>query len=319
MTTNNSADHSNDTRQIAEEIIEASPSFAIRVTGDNGQWKTLFITKNVSKYGYTRDDFMSGRVTMMDIIHPEDLPGLVASINDQESRGNFKYNHIYRILTKDKKAVWISDDSTVVHDAAGNYLHSDCIISDYTETKLHIEKIEDYYRQHRVLKEILQGLHDADTDKAVQIILDSTGVYLDISRVILFEDSPDHQQCKAIHEWCNTGVSSMGEFTINYLKDIPEIHHDLHEKGFRIVNYGDIPKNSTDEFNEEGVVAAAIFSVFINQEHFGFICFDECVKKRVWQEDTIRFLQTVSNLVAPAIIRKRNEELTKSLEEKNRR
>ncbi len=302
-----------DTRHIAEEIIEASPSIAIRVVGENGRWQTRFITKNVAKYGYTRADFLSGRIAWADIVHPDDLPGLVASIEDFESRGVYRYNNIYRIVKANGGEAWVSDDSTVVCDADGRVIYSDCIISDYTETKRHIEKIEDHYRQQRVLKEILLGLHDADTDHALQIILDSTGVYLDISRVLLFEDAPDHLTCRAIHEWCNTDVSSMGDFVIDYRQDIPEIWHDLNEKGYRIVNYGEIPRDSTKEFDDEGVIAAAIFAVYVNGEQFGFICFDECVKHRHWPDDTIRFLQNVAKLVAPAIIRKRSEELMKRM------
>ncbi len=308
-----SINDTNEARRIAEEIIEASPAIAIRVTGENGNWKTKFVTKNIAKFGYTRDEMMSGRVTWMDIVHPDDLPGLVASIDDFESRGVYKYNNIYRIKKKDGVYAWVSDDSTVVCDADGKVLYSDCIIGDYTETKRHIEKIEDHYRQQRVLKEILLGLHDADADKAVQIILDSTGVYLDISRVLLFEDAPDHLTCRVIHEWCNTDISSMGERSIDYERDIPEVWRDLREKGYRIVNYGEVPRNDSQEFADEGVIAAAIFSVYVNNRHFGFICFDECVKKRFWPDDTIRFLQNAAKLVAPAIMRKRSEEMIKTL------
>lgn len=291
-------------RVIAEEIIEASPSIAIRVTGENGKWMTRFITKNIAKYGYSRDDFLSGRVTWDKIVHPEDLPSLVESINEYEARGVYKYNHVYRILQADGQEVWVSDASTAMCGADGAVAYSDCIISDYTETKRYIDKIEDHYRQQRVLKEILLGLHDADPDKAVQIILDSAGVYLDISRVILFEETQDHKGCRAIYEWCNSGVESMGKLVLDYARDIPDIEVDLKTKGLRIINYGDIPPNSTQEFKTEGVVAAAIFSVYVNNELFGFICFDECVKKRVWGDDTIRFLQNIAKLVSPAILRR---------------
>lgn len=304
-------------RRIAEEIIEASPSIAIRVTGENGRWVTDFITKNIAKYGFSREDFMSRKVTWMDLVHPEDLPGLVASIDDSESRGVFKYNNIYRIRDAGGEDVWVSDDSTVVTNDKGEVLYSDCIISDYTETKRHIEKIEDHYRQQRVLKGILLGLHDADADKAVQVVLDSAGVYLDISRVLLFEDNPAHTDCRVIHEWTNSDILSMHDLRINYERDIPEVHRNLVEKGYHIINYGDVPPRSTEEFNKEGVIAAAIFAVRVNNEPFGFICFDECVKERQWPDDTIRFLNNVSRLVAPAIIRKRSEDYLRSRPECN--
>ncbi len=295
----------NDPRLIAETIIEASPSIAIRVTGDTGEWKTEFITKNVLQLGYTREDFMSGRKHWAELVHPEDLDILNQAIDDYEKRGVDKYINIYRVIKADGEPMWVTDHSTVVRDADGNVKYSDCIITDYTETKRHIDMIEDHYRQQRVFKEILLGLHDADPEKAVQIILDSTGVYLDISRVILFEDNPEHTECSPIYEWFNSDVTPMGDFTLNYQKDIPEIYEDLHSQGYRLVNYGDIPQYSQEEFKEEGVIAAAIFAVHVDGEYFGFICFDECVKHRVWPDDTVRFLHNMSKLVGPAIIRKR--------------
>ncbi len=300
--------HITDPRIIAETIIEESPSIAIRVVGENGRWTTKFITKNIAKYGYSRQDFLSGKLSWEKIVHPEDLAGLIETLDEHAKNGEDKYNTIYRIVRADGEPVWVSDHSTVIRDKNGTITHSDCIISDYTDTKRQLEMIEDFYRQQRVLKEILLGLHDADVDKAVQIILDSSGVYLDISRVILFEDAPDHKTCRAIHEWCNTGISSMGEFVLDYQKDIPEIQADLSTKGVRIVNYGEIPANSVNEFDHEGVIAAAIFAVHVNNQYFGFICFDECVKPRQWPEEQVRFLQNIAKLVSPAIMRKRNDD-----------
>ena len=311
MTENCSCANPEEYRIIAEEIIEASPAIAIRVTGENGKWVTKFITRNISKFGYDREDFIAGRVTWTDLVHPEDLPGLVASIEDYESRGIYRYNNLYRILAADGREVWVSDDSTVHCNADGSVCYSDCIISDYTETKRHIDQIEDHYRQQRVLKEILLGLQEADVDSAFNTILDSTGVYLDVSRVILFKDDPDHKITRAIHEWCNTGISSMGELVVDYRKELREVDEELRRNGHSVVDFGEIPEHSRAEFDKEGVITAAIFGVFIDGERFGFICFDECVKKRVWPPETLRFLQNIANLVTPAIIRKRNEELRK--------
>lgn len=296
----------NDPCLIAETIIEASPSIAIRVTGKAGAWKTEFITKNVSQLGYTREDFMSGKMRWQDIVHPEDAAVLNREIVDHDARGEDKYIQVYRVVKANGEPMWVTDHSTIVRDADGKVRYSDCIITDYSETRRHIDQIEDYYRQQRVFKEILLGLHDADPEKAVQIILDSTGVYLDISRVLLFKDNADNTECTSIYEWLNSGVPGLGDLTLNYRRDIPEIYEDLHGQGYQLVSHGDIPTHSREEFEKEGVIASAIFAVHVDDEFFGFICFDECVKHRVWPDDTVRFLHNISKLVGPAIIRRRN-------------
>ena len=298
-------------REIAEEIIERSPSIAIRIAGVNKTWDTLFITKNISAYGYTHNDFTSGKLKWIDVVHPDDRDDLAELLGSFAELGNDKYSTIYRILKADGTPIWIADTSQVFRDGNGNILYSDCIITDYSETKNHMERIGENYRQQAVLNDILQGLHDSDLDKALQIILDRTGDYLDISRVLLFQNAPDNASARAIHEWCNTGVPSMleqGEYIINFRDDIPDIEESLKAGGVRIINAGEIPPGSAAHFENEGVLAAAVFAVDIQDEPFGFICFEEC-SPRQWSRDIIRFLDNVSRLVAPVIFRRRNEQL----------
>lgn len=291
---------------IAGQILEESPSIALRVVGDGTDWTVSFITNNVSKYGYASEDFLAGRVTWQGIVHPEDLPGLDMSIEDYRKRGIPTYSNIYRVLAADGTEMWVADHSTDVYGPDGTVQYSDCIISDYSETRKQLDQIEDFYRQQRVMKEILLCLRDVDVDGAFNTILDSTGVYLDVSRVVLFEDEPDHKKTNIIFEWCNTGIPSLGSASIDYDKDFSEIDEELHRQGYSLIPYGEIPEHSRAEFDREGVIASAIFAVYVEQERFGFICFDECVKQRQWPADTVRFLQTIANLVAPFVLRKRN-------------
>lgn len=302
-----------DPRDTAEEIFERSESVAIRIADVfHGAWNTLFITKNVAAYGYNHKDFLSGKITWRDLIHPEDLPDLVDLLTTFGEMGNDKYNTVYRILRADGTTIWVSASSLVVRDDDGGILYIDCIVSDYTETKEHIERIGENFRQQAVLNEILQGLHDVDLDKAIQTILDRSGSYLGISRVTLFQNSPDNATCRAEQAWCNTGITSLmeqGEFVLNYENDIPDIAASLRADGHRIVNHGDVPKKSANEFDKENNLASAIFAISMQGEPFGFVAFEECVKPLHWTRDVIRFLDNVSRMVAPVIFRRRNEQL----------
>lgn len=296
---------------VAQDIIEQSPAIALRVRGDSGEWKTSYMTQNISQYGYNREEFVSGKMNWADLVHPDDIQDLCDNIDRHFEEGIDRYSTQYRIRTAWGDYIWVSDLSTVVRDDDGNELYTDCIISDYTEFKRSQDLIEDNTRQQKVLNDILVSLHNADLDQAFNIVLDRTGKYLDISRVILFEDDPDHKNCKAVYEWDNEGIDSMmdtGNFGLNYDDDIPEIKIDLERKGMRAVNYGDIPRNSADEFDEEGVIAAAIFAVYKGDERYGFICFDECVIERQWEDDTLHFLETIAKLVSTAVMRKENAE-----------
>ena len=305
-----------DMLRIAEEIIERSPSIALRATRKSAQWSTSFITRNISIYGYDSNDFLSGKLNWIDIVHPDDKDDLVNLINGFEEMGNDQYNIIYRIVRADGGHVWISDNSHVIRDADGVLQHTDCIISDYTETKEHLERIGENLRMQAVLNEILQGLHNSDLDEAIHIILEKSGAFLDIGRVILFQNTPGDQSSRAIHEWCNKGVPSLieqGDYSIHYANDLPGISSDLLQYGSRIVNYGEIPPACAVTFENDGVTAAALYAINIQDEPFGFLTFQECGKERRWTRDVVRFLDNVSRLIAPVIFRQRNEHLIQAL------
>ncbi|MDR1745199.1 MAG: EAL domain-containing protein [Planctomycetota bacterium] len=303
-------------KDIAEQIIENSPAIAMRASCEAGGWAMQFITKNITGYGYAHGDFMSGRVTWMDIIHPEDRPDVINLMAGFEEMGNDSFTLIYRILRADGSFLWVSDAMTVTRDEQGRVAYYDCIVLDYTETKAHIDRIGENLRQQAVLDEILQGLHAAELDQALGIILGRTGEFLELSRITLFKNGPDNDECRAIHEWCAKDVPSMlenGEYRLNYLKDIPEIAADLAEHGRRVVNPGMCPKGCAAAFARAGAFAAAAYAVRIHDEPFGFICFEECRSRRTWDRDRIRFLDNVSRLVAPAIFRQRNDRIIQSL------
>ena len=300
-------------RKIAEEIIEKSPSVAMRVSGDVEKRKTLFITKNISKYGYNRDDFLSGKLSWMDVIHPDDRGDLVNLFYGFAEMGNDKYSVVYRIVRADGAPVWISDTSIVVRDESGAISHTDCIISDYTETKQNIESIGENVRQQAILNEILQGMHDADLDKSIQLLLDRSGSYLDVSRVVLFQISrKDPRLCRPIHEWRNHGVPALvggDEANLDELYAAPGMLAELAAYGYRIVDHRD----GANECPPDAPSSAAVFSVNIQGKPFGFISFEEHDKDRHWSRETIRFLDNVSRLASPVILRRQNEQIIQSL------
>lgn len=303
-------------KDVAEQIIENSPSIAMRTSREAGGWITRFITKNIANHGYMREDFISGKTLWMDIVHPEDRPDLVNLMAGFEEMGNDSFTLIYRICRADGSFLWVSDAMTAARDENGQVTHYDCVVSDYTETKAHIDRIGDNLRQQSALDEILRGLHAADLDQALEIILGRTGEFLELSRITLFRNEPDGDECRAIHEWHAADVPSMmenGGRRLKYRTDIPEIAADLAEHGRRIVNPGACPEGCAAVFENAGTIAAAAYAVTVHDEPFGFICFEECRSRRTWDRDRLRFLDNVSRLVAPAIFRQRNDRIIQSL------
>ncbi|MDR0934268.1 MAG: EAL domain-containing protein [Burkholderiaceae bacterium] len=294
--------------QNTSEIVERSPSIALRVAGPDKGYATLFVSGNVSAYGYSKDDFLSWKLNWMDIVYPDDRESVAEVLRQYDKDRTDQFSILYRIIRADNSFLWVTDTSRAKRDLDGKILYYDTVIRDYTETKSNIKKIEDDLRQNTALNDILQKMYDADPDKALQAILDGAGAYLDVSRVTLFECNSGHTRSTIMHEWCNTGISPIKEDVfLSYENDLPGVASTLMESGLLLVNNGENPGGMKKRFETEEIKALAMFAVCVQDVPFGFICFDECVKKRQWDSGTVTFLRNIAKLVSATLLRKRND------------
>lgn len=287
------------------QLLEHVPAVVFRLTHVDGRWNTLFVTQNISMYGYTAEEFTSGALSWNDIVHPDDLVLALKTVRDYEAHNISSFRLNYRVVTRNGDSVPVTEYNTLNRDAQGRLLSYDTVLMNNTMLAADRAAVDDHLRQQLVLNDILMSLHASDLDHALQIILDQTGRYLDTSRALLFKDSPDHKTCKVIYEWDNKDITSVMDldYSITYETGMPEIYVALQTTGNLLINYGEIPENCKEEFDAEGLVASAIFAIYLNGEHFGFVCFDDCVVERVWDEDTVRFLKNISNLISTVVAR----------------
>ena len=300
------------------EMLDHVPAVVFRLSHEGDNWRTIYVTNNISMYGYTREEFMRGEMTWFQLVHPDDRVLLSKTVHDYETHNINEFRLYYRVVTKVGDSIPVTEYNTVNRDAEGAILSYDTVlVNNSTASAINLDLLDNHYRQQIVLTDILMSLYDSDLDHALQIILDRTGEYLDTSRALLFKDSADHITCKVVYEWCNNDIISVKDldYSITYETEMPEIYIALQKTGNLIVDFGEIPENCKEEFDAEGLIASAIFAVYLNGDHYGFVCFDDCIVERKWDEDTVRFLKNVSNLISTVIARQYSAE---QLEESHR-
>ncbi len=121
----------------ANTIINRSP--AVAFTWKNQErWPVEFVSENVEKlFGYTAEEFMSGKVSYADCVHPDDLErvaGEVGAFSCEEGRREFVHQP-YRIKTKDGLEKVLYDWTFIVRDENGKITHYKGIVQDITERK----------------------------------------------------------------------------------------------------------------------------------------------------------------------------------------
>ena len=128
----------------AYEIIKRSPAVAFLWKNIEG-WPVEFVSENVMElFGYSVDDFVSGRVLYAKVVHPDDLErvaGEVANFSIGKKRKRFTHEP-YRIVTKDGQIKWLADRTYIRRDEKGKITYYQGIVSDITERKQAEKKLE---------------------------------------------------------------------------------------------------------------------------------------------------------------------------------
>lgn len=121
-------------RNIPVEIIESSPAIVMRVTGGTERWRIVFVTANVSSLGHDPQEWMSGRASFLDFVHPEDRGGLTAAFRESEETGCDRFTANCRLRRGDGHYVWMADANNVIRDDTGRIRHIDSVLTDYALT-----------------------------------------------------------------------------------------------------------------------------------------------------------------------------------------
>ncbi|MBW1746293.1 MAG: PAS domain S-box protein, partial [Deltaproteobacteria bacterium] len=137
--------------KIAFDILSRSPAVGFMWENAEG-WPVLFVTPNVSKlFGYTSDEFISGKISYEKVVYPEDLSRVMEKVrkfSSDKERKEFKHKP-YRILSKNGEVKWVLDRTTIDRNNDGDILYYKGIIENITDrikTDQVIKESEEKYR-----------------------------------------------------------------------------------------------------------------------------------------------------------------------------
>ncbi|MBL6946806.1 MAG: PocR ligand-binding domain-containing protein, partial [Rhodospirillales bacterium] len=116
-------------------IVNNSPAVAFLWKAEEG-WPVEFVSDNIRRFGYTPDDFYSGRISFTDIVHPDDLERVAAEVVEYTRENLATFRQEYRLVTADGRFFrWIDDHTWVRRDATGTVTHYQGLVQDISERK----------------------------------------------------------------------------------------------------------------------------------------------------------------------------------------
>jgi len=235
--------------------------------------------------------------------------------------------HTYEIPVKmqdGKRAWWSSSIKPVKRD--GQLVEYLAITTDISEQKKAVDALE---RRDAILGALSTALEQVlvmlDLEQAGKKVLGLLGEATGVSRAYIFKNSMGDNGdlfTKPIYQWIKPGGKPP--------QQSPELQKEISYKGggferwpailgrgqFIQGNIKDFPEEERDQLSEYGIFSIIIVPVFVGQEWWGFIGFDEVSVERSWSVAETEALRAAGRLFGGVIQRKSMEdELRKAREE----
>lgn len=145
--------------QEMSTIIEKSPA-VVFLWKNEDKWPVEFVSKNVETlFGYTAEEFISGRVNYTMMVHPKDISRVeeeVTYYSGEKGRTAFAHKP-YRIITKSGQEKWVDDSTFIRRGEKDKITHYQGIVTDITERKQTEEALKEKVEEIKKMNKSMIG------------------------------------------------------------------------------------------------------------------------------------------------------------------
>ena len=169
-----------ETQKLLRTIINNSQAVAF-LWENKENLPAEYVSENVTQFGYTVEDFTSGKVPYENIIHRDDIGSVVETLKRNIAEKQDSFDVEYRIFTGDGKMLWVDEKTFIQRDIEGKATHIQGIVVDITERKEAQKMLEIQRELGMDLSTTwhLQTIFNRILDACLQINgLDAGGIYL---------------------------------------------------------------------------------------------------------------------------------------------
>ncbi len=163
-----------------------------------------------------------------------------------------------------------------------------------------------------IIRHVFNLLYSSeDVNTSVNEVITYLGQQTNVSRVYIFENTPDNRFCSNTFEWCNKGIApEIGNLqNICYETDLPNYEDNFNEQGvFYCPDITVLPQVTYDIVAPQGIKSMLHCAMRQNDTLRGYVGFDECVEQRLWTKEEIQLLSYVSKVLSVFLIRHRGQE-----------
>lgn len=290
---------------------------AVYTCKNDEYYSMLYLTDEIYKLtGYTKEEFLSTKVSLVDIFHPDDKDYIFNEINNKVEQ-RLPYHLSYRIFHKEGYLVWIEEIGTGVWDNH-NLLYLQGYLIDITTKKEEEErqkaKAKRLIVEQEILNEIIVNPYFANGDFAnlAKIITEKIAKRLKIPRVNIWLFNIDRTQLVCIdHYDIITNLHS-----VDMVLSESDFYNEFESlKTSKYVDANDaLEDHRTKGYAKNYLIPLDIKSMLdvgirIGETNIGILCFEYTGQKHQWEEDEITFACHIADQLAITFV---NREKRKS-------
>jgi len=161
-----------------------------------------------------------------------------------------------------------------------------------------------------IIADASEKLLEDSSEETISELLNKLGTTLDVSHVHIFENLKDENleniTTHLRYFWTaeNAPAHKYDAISISYKRLGLERWENELSNGKPIVgNLNNFPKNEKEFLQSINIQSLFALPIFVGNEWWGFICFDECRHKRDWKTEEVDALKTVAAVIGAAIKR----------------
>jgi PAS domain S-box-containing protein len=231
---------------------------------------------------------------------------------DDNKNDDYQWEHFYQKLSKkgaitqefslrstDGIQLPMEEHAHLIEINSKNYIVS--FIKNNSEKKKAEQKIKKDLELQQILSDISFLMNTSDEfGYKVREMMRITGNNSQASRVFIFEDFLNGKAVSNTYEWCKRGIEPQ-------LDNLQAIPYSLFPEWLDIFNtqgrievsdLQSLPESIVSVFQQQNTASLLAFPLIIDNKYKGFIGISEAYKQRVWEPDTIEFMQKLSNIVS---------------------
>ncbi|MFX1276719.1 MAG: PAS domain S-box protein [Promethearchaeota archaeon] len=266
-----------------EYIINKSPVIVLLWKNEEN-WPVEFVSENISQFGFTQEEFISGKIKYSEIIYAEDLKRVQKEVDFYINSDFTEFTQEYRIIDKSNEIRWIDDRTFIRRDTKDEITHFQGVIFDITEKKKILEELKNSEQKFRMISE--QAL------VAIGIIQDDKIVYVNQKAAEIFGYEINEMKSWAPGEFAKTIHPDHLEEEIKYINQI-QTDSTVNEIQFQTKGIS----KSGEEFWAE-----ALFKKFLYNDRPALIGMFINITERKRVENALKFTQfAVDHSVNPAL------------------